>query len=131
LAAMAPMPTEHVSKDDLFTALSWFDELSSSRGVQEYDRFFREEIISNLLRRIAQESRPRLDINLLSSLSTSILCNLSSSRSICLQIINQTLDDAPKIRTRAGDPSSSDSKSFGQEFEPSARYCQEVSVSHG
>ncbi|CAB9506574.1 expressed unknown protein [Seminavis robusta] len=104
---VAPFPKAQITKDNVSTALSWFDELCSARGLEICDKVFCEDVIWVLLTDTKSEpllsSESELEAmrseraQVLEKLQTSFTFSLTRSKGACFAILHRCLEDAPYL----------------------------------
>lgn len=100
MSLTAPFATERITKDNVYTALSWYDELCSPRGLKTCDTVMRSEVISVLLPAsevLKKASQSKKVGEVLNTLATSIQYDLQQSKAACFGIICRFLEEAPHL----------------------------------
>jgi len=98
MSLVAPCPTERITKDNVYVALSWFDELCSSRG--SCDKVLCADVIDVLLPEyedLTEESQTSEMDGVLHALATVLRYDLKESKRVCFEKICRFLNEAPHL----------------------------------
>ncbi|CAB9501339.1 expressed unknown protein [Seminavis robusta] len=89
---MAPLSTVKVTKEKLNIALSWFDELGSSLGMEECDRVLDSQVLEPLAGDHTQDTADAV----VEGLETAVrYYDLIHSQECCFELVHQLLEKSP------------------------------------